>query len=92
MAISYVPLLAGGAWAFFATGHWPRPKGSLLGASGLLIGIAASSALFLPVLLALIPSRRLLGMSIGRYTYVGILVTVVLAAALAVWALAGPLR
>jgi hypothetical protein len=35
----------------------------------------------LPFLQAVVPDRRLMGMSIGRYTYVGVLVSIALAAA-----------
>ena len=52
--------------------------------------VAASSALFLPFLRAASPNRRLVGMSISSYTYVGIVVLVALALGLAVVAIAEP--
>jgi hypothetical protein len=57
--------------------------------SGVLVCVAAGSALLVPFLQAAIPNRRLMGLSIGRYTLVGVLVMLALAAAIAVIAFAG---
>jgi hypothetical protein len=89
MAVGYVPLLAGLGWAFVATSRWPGTRGSLLAASGLLICLAASSAMSLPFLRAVVPNRRLGTISIERYTWVTVLVAIAIAAALAVIAFAG---
>lgn len=89
LGLSYVPLIGGCAWAIFAFGHWAGSRGPLLAGSGLLIGLAASSALFFPFLRAVAkPNRRLLGMSIATYTLVSVLAGIALAAVLAVIAIA----
>jgi hypothetical protein len=86
-AVSYVPLIAAGAWAFYAASHWHGTKGALLASSGVMVGLAVSSALFFPVLSELGPNRRLIGMSISRYTAVSISLALGIAGALAVAAL-----
>ena len=86
-AVSYIPLIGGGAWAFYATGHWHGTTGALLASSGVMVGLAVSSALFFPVLSELGPKRRLIGMSISRYTAVSISLALGIAGALAVAAL-----
>jgi hypothetical protein len=86
--ISFLPLLAAIAWWLFATDHWAGMRGLLLAASGLMIGLGASSALFFPALNALSPTRRVLGMSLAKYTLVSILIAVAAAAVLAVLAVA----
>lgn len=58
--------------------------------SGVMVGVAASSALFFPVLKVLSPKRRLMGMSLARYTYVSILLAIAIAAVLAIAAVAVP--
>ncbi|HEV2027132.1 MAG TPA: hypothetical protein VGS16_01210 [Candidatus Dormibacteraeota bacterium] len=90
VAISYVPLLAGFGWIFFAANHWAGSRGGLLGASGLMIGVAASAALFLPFLRVVSPNRRVVGMSVGTYTLVSIVIAIAVAAGFAVAALAQP--
>ncbi len=86
-AVSYIPLIGCVAWAFYATGHWHGTTGGLLASSGVMVGLAGSSALFFPVLSELGPNRRLLGMSISRYTAVSISLALGIAVALAVAAL-----
>ncbi len=83
-AISYVPLLAGIGWVLFATRHWFGSRGVFLGISGLMIGVAASSVLFLPFLRATAGTRRLLGMSVDKYTYLSTSIAIGIAAVLAV--------
>jgi hypothetical protein len=90
--ISYAPLIAGLAWMLFAINQWPGFRGVLLGASGLIIGLAGSSAAFLPFLLAISPARRIMGMSLVTYTRGSIIVGVALAVITAVAAFALPLR
>jgi hypothetical protein len=53
-----------------------------------MIGVAASSLLFLPTLRAINPSRRLMGLSVDRYTVVSVLIAVAISAAIAVTAFA----
>jgi hypothetical protein len=89
-AISFLPLFAAIAWWLFAIDHWAGMRGLLVAASGLMICLAASSALFFPALQALSPNRRLMGMSLARYTLVSILVGIAIAVALAIAALAVP--
>jgi hypothetical protein len=48
-----------------------------------MIGLAASSALFLPVLRRLAPTRRVLGMSISTYTYLSMGTAIAMAVVLA---------
>jgi len=88
--ISYVPLVGGLAWAFFAAGHWTGTRAVFLAVSGVMIGVAASSALYLPVLRVTSPNRRLLGMSLTRYSYISIVLALAIAAVLAVAAIAIP--
>jgi hypothetical protein len=89
-SISYIPLLGGLAWAFFATRHWAGSRGVFLSVSGVMIGVAASSALFFPVLRLVNPKLRLMGMSVAGYTYVSISLAIAIAAVLAVAAFAIP--
>ena len=89
-AISYIPLVAGIAWAWFATRHWAGSRGVFLAVSGVMVGVAASSALFLPVLKVLSPKRRLMGMSLAGYTSFSILVAIGIAVVLAIVAVAVP--
>jgi hypothetical protein len=49
LPISYIPLLAGIAWAFFVTGHWAGSRGMFLALNGVMIGVAASYALSFPL-------------------------------------------
>ena len=92
VGISYVPLIGGFAWAFFAFSHWAGSRGQLLAISGLLVGLAASSALLFPFLRAVTsPNRRVLGMSVATYTVASVLVGLAVAAMLAVVAVAVPL-
>jgi hypothetical protein len=91
-ALSYIPLVAGIAWVVFALGHWAGSQGQLFAGSGLLVGIAASSALFLPVLRLRIPTRRFMGVSITGYTVASVSAAVVLAAVLALIAVTVPLK
>ena|ERR1700730_13811789 len=92
--ISYIPLVAGIAWAFFASGHWPGSRGVFLGVSGAMIGVAVSSSLFYPVVRVLSaarrPNRLFLGMSLASYTYVSIWLALAIAAGLAIAAFAIP--
>jgi hypothetical protein len=55
-----------------------------------MICLAASSALFFPTLDVLSPTRRLMGMSLSRYTLVSCLLAIALAVALAIAAFAVP--
>jgi hypothetical protein len=84
LPISYIPLLAGIAWAFFATGHWAGTRGVFLAVSGLMVGVAASSALTFPFIRAVSPNRQLMRMSLARYTYVSISIAIAVAVVLAV--------
>ena len=91
-AVSYIPIVAGIAWLVFA---WPRwsGRGPLLAASGLIIGAAAGSALFLPVLRRLVPTtKRMWGMSVSTYTYLSISAAIVMAAVLVIVAFVIPLK
>jgi hypothetical protein len=83
-AIGYVPLLVGIGWVLFATRHWFGSRGVFLGISGLMIAMAASSVLFLPFLRATAGTRRLMGMSVDKYTYLSTSVAIGIAAVLAV--------
>lgn len=67
-----MPLLAAVAWLVFAIGRWSGSRGMLLAGGGFLIGVAASSATFYPVLRAAAPGRRIAGMSTRTYTVSGI--------------------
>jgi len=49
-----------------------------------MIGVAASSVLFLPFLRATAGTRRLLGMSVDKYTYLSTSIAIGIAAVLAV--------
>jgi hypothetical protein len=91
-ALSYIPLIAGFAWVVFSLGHWSRSQGELFAACGFLIGAAASSALFLPVLRLRAPTRRFLGLSVTGYTVASVAAAVVLAAMLAMIAVTVPLK
>jgi hypothetical protein len=88
--ISYLPLFGGIAWWLFATDHWAGMRGLFLASSGLMICLAASSALFFPTLDVLSPNRRLLGMSLSRYTLVSCLLAIAIAIALSIAAIATP--
>jgi hypothetical protein len=91
-ALSYIPVVAGIAWFSFAWHQWSG-RGQLLAVSGLMIGLAASSALFLPVLRRLVPpTRRMLGMSVSTYTYLSISAAIAIAAVLAVVAFVIPFK
>jgi hypothetical protein len=91
-ALSYIPLVAGIGWAVFAAGHWTRSQGGLLAASGLLLGAAASTLLFLPVLRLRAATRRFLGLSVTAYTVVSVLAALILAVVLALIAVTIPLE
>jgi hypothetical protein len=58
--------------------------------SGLMIGVAASSALFLPFLRSTAGTRRLMGMSVEKYTYVSTSLAIGIAAVLGVAAVVVP--
>jgi hypothetical protein len=91
-ALSYIPVVAGIAWVVFAWHQWSG-RGQLLAVSGLLICLAASSALFLPVLRRLVPpTRGMLGMSVSTYTYLSISAAAAMAAFLAVVAFVTPFK
>ncbi len=83
-ALSYIPLVAGIAWAVFALDHWAGPRGQLLAGSGLLVGLAGSAAVFLPVLQVRNPMRRFMGVSTTVYMVASISAAVLLAAVLAI--------
>lgn len=89
-AISYIPLVAGIAWALFAMRHWAGSRGVFLGASGVMVGVAASSAIFFPVLKGLSPKLRLMGISLARYTQVSIVLAIAIAVVLAIAGVAVP--
>ena len=91
-AISYVPLVAGSVWAVFALGQWIGLRGQLFAGSGLLVGIAASSPVFLPVLRLRNPTRRFMGVSITGYTVASVSAAILVAAALAIIAVTVPLK
>jgi hypothetical protein len=91
-ALSYIPLVAGIAWVVFSVSHWTGSRGQLLAGSGFLVGAAASSALFLPVLRLRNPTRRFLGLSITGYTVASVSAAVLLAATLAMIAITVPLK
>ncbi|HLQ15099.1 MAG TPA: hypothetical protein VK256_04495 [Candidatus Eisenbacteria bacterium] len=74
----------------FATRHWAGSRGVFLGVSGLMIGVAASSALLLPFLRATAGTRRLMGMSVEKYTYFSTSLAIGIAAVLGVAAVAAP--
>ena len=80
LAFSYVALGAAGGWALFAVRHWPGSKGGLLAVSGVMVCLAADSALISRFLLEVSPHRRVLGMSLARYTTVSIFVAIAVAA------------
>jgi len=61
-----------------------------LAVSGVMVGVAASSALFFPVVRATSPTRLLLGMSVAGYTWLSIWLALGLAAIFAVVGLAIP--
>lgn len=46
--LGYIPMIAGFAWMIFATQHWSGLRGTSVGASGLLIGLALGAASGLP--------------------------------------------
>jgi hypothetical protein len=84
-------VLAGIAWAYFATRQWAGTRGAFLAMSGVLIGVAASSALFLPFDRLLLANRPATRISLARYTYVSIWIAIAIAVVLAVAAvLVGP--
>jgi len=91
-ALSYIPLVAGIAWAAFSVDHWTGSRAQLLAGSGFLVGAAASSVLFLPVLRRSNPMRRFLGLSITGYTVASVSAAVLLAATLAIIAFTVPLK
>src|SRR3981081_1007450 len=66
--ISYIPLVVGVAWAFFASRHGAGSRGVFLAVSGVMVGVAASSALFYPVVRVTSPNRVILGVSLANYT------------------------
>jgi hypothetical protein len=90
VAISFVPLFAGPAWLLFAQGHWAGSRGVFLGMSGLMIGLAADSALLLPFFRAINSTRRVLGMTNVRYTVVSFWLAIGIAAVLLVAAVVVP--
>jgi hypothetical protein len=55
-----------------------------------MAGVAASSALFFPVIRQFAPTRLLLGMTFARYTYVSIWLGIAIAVVLAIAAFAIP--
>ena len=58
--------------------------------SGAMVGVAASSALFFPVVRVLGPNRLVLGLSLAKHTYVSIALALAIAAVCAVAAIAIP--
>lgn len=90
LPISYLPLLAGLAWAFFATRQWAGSRGMFLAVSGVMTGVAASSALSFRFVRLVSPNRQLMRMSLARYTYVSIFIAIAIAAVLAVAAVVLP--
>src|SRR5665213_3249174 len=80
--LGYLPLGGGLAWIIFATSIWTGQKGVLLGAGGLMVGVAGSFALNLPFMRALGPTRGRLGVSAERLTHISIAVAVTMAATL----------
>ena len=91
-ALGYIPLVAGIAWFIFAWRQWSG-RGPLIATSGLLVGLATSSALFLPILRRLVPpTRRRFGMSVSTYMYLSISAALAMAALLMVVAFVGPIK
>lgn len=90
--LSYIPIAAGIAWFAFAWSRW-WGRGPLLATSGLLIGLSAGSALYLPVLRRLVPpSREMWGISVSTFTYLSVSAAIALALVLVVVAFAVPLK
>jgi hypothetical protein len=88
--ISFIPLVGSLAWAFFATRQWPGPRGMLLTASGFMLLLAASSASFYPILRTLAPQKRVLGLSVAKYTFVSIAIALGVAVVLVAVAVGTP--
>ena len=84
--VSYIPLLGGLAWAFFASSHWTGSRAAILAVSGVMLGAGASTALYLPVLRTLSTGRRVMGMSLVGYSYISIFFAITIAVALAITA------
>jgi fluoride ion exporter CrcB/FEX len=82
LPISYAPLLGGLVWALFASRNWAGPRGDFLAVSGVMIGLAASSALSLPFLRVVTEGRKVMRMSLTRYTYVSISIAIGIAVVL----------
>jgi hypothetical protein len=80
LAFSYVALGAAAGWALFAVRQWPGSRGGLLAVSGVMFCVAADSALISRFISELSPNRRILGMTIARYTAVSIFVATAIAA------------
>lgn len=81
---SFLPLLAGISWAFFAARQWAGTRGVFLGVSGVMIGVAASSALTLPFIRLVSGYRPAGSRSLTRSTYVSIAIAIAVALVLAV--------
>jgi hypothetical protein len=77
-------LLAGLAWAFVATGHWAGSRGVFLAVSGVMIGLAASSALTFPFIRTVSANRPVMRTGMARYMYVSISIAIAVAVVLAV--------
>jgi len=88
--LSYLPLTAGVAWWLFAAKEWPGQRGSLLGESGFMFGLAGSAAFISRFMSVVAPGRRLVGKSFGTNTLLMAAFTVVSAIVLAVLAFASP--
>jgi len=83
-------LVAGLAWALFATNEWAGSRGVFLAASGVLVAVAVSSAASVPYIRAVRPARRPFGMPYVQFTFVSIIVAIACAVALAILAIAMP--
>ncbi len=76
---SWLPIAAGLAWLVYAAVQWPRPRGPLIGAAGLMAAVGVSIVMTRPTLELLGPGRRTMGMSAAQFTAVGGVFTFLLA-------------
>jgi hypothetical protein len=83
-------LVGGLVWALFASRNWAGSRGDFLAVSGVMLGVAASSALSLPLLRIVTEGRKVMRMSLTRYTYVSISIAIAIAAVLVVAAVLVP--
>jgi hypothetical protein len=77
--LAWLPMAGGLAWLVYASLSWPLPRGALIGIAGLVVGLAASSALIMPALRLLGPERRMMGMSVTTFTVVNVVILLLFA-------------